>query len=190
MILRIIAKLFAESSLSSATRIRHRADRSPLLTRQFVYLNLRRHHRQTHDELAPLAVTFAASLDVAAVHLHQPPHERQADAQAALRSVRTIFANEVPNEENAGSRECDKRRHRVCNHLSLRSRRKRCAMSDSERCESCGGKLRTAIFCLKCGLSFCCYACLDAHVARHPPLTATKPFPEPPPALNRQPPHE
>src|SRR5688500_14165750 len=44
-----------------------------------------------HDELAPLAQSRAGSADATAVHLDEPPHDGQADAQTALgASVRTI----------------------------------------------------------------------------------------------------
>ena len=43
------------------------------------------HDGQPHDELRPLARPLASGLDPAAVHLHQPLHQRQTDAQPALR---------------------------------------------------------------------------------------------------------
>ena len=42
-------------------------------------------HRKADDELGALALSLAAGLDVAAVHFHQLPYERQPDAQPALR---------------------------------------------------------------------------------------------------------
>ena len=42
---------------------------------------------QADDELAALVGAVAVRLDAAAVHLDQPAHQRQADAQPALRAV-------------------------------------------------------------------------------------------------------
>ena len=43
--------------------------------------------RQPHHELAAAAGAGAARRDAAAVHLDQAAHQRQADAQAALRAA-------------------------------------------------------------------------------------------------------
>ena len=45
------------------------------------------HDRQPHHELAAPPFAGAARLDAAAVHLDQPAHEREPDAEAALRSL-------------------------------------------------------------------------------------------------------
>jgi GAF domain-containing protein len=47
--------------------------------------------RQAHDEFASLFPPLAAGLDTAAVHLDHAPHDRQPDAQAALRPVQRPF---------------------------------------------------------------------------------------------------
>ena len=43
--------------------------------------------RQVHAELAALAEARRCARDRAAVHLHQLPHQRQADAEAAARAL-------------------------------------------------------------------------------------------------------
>ena len=51
--------------------------------------------RQAHDELAAHVGTIAACLDVSAVHRHQAPHQREADAKTALcPAVRSIDLSE------------------------------------------------------------------------------------------------
>src|SRR5207248_4042752 len=47
---------------------------------------LRTDKRQADDELAALARAVAVGADTAAVQFDQAPHQRQADAQAALRT--------------------------------------------------------------------------------------------------------
>jgi hypothetical protein len=46
---------------------------------------------QAHHELAALARPLAVGGDAAAVHLHQPAHQGQANAQAALGAVQAAL---------------------------------------------------------------------------------------------------
>ena len=85
-----MARLSAASRLSSTTRMRRLEPARELLARR-AGARLRGPSaggdRQAHDELAALARAVALRLDGAAVHLDQPLHQRQADAQPALRAL-------------------------------------------------------------------------------------------------------
>ena len=85
-----IARLAAPSRLSSTTRIRRLEPALPSAASaaRRSGVRLARATGQPHDERAALPVPVAPGLDRAAVHLDQPLHQRQPDAQPALHRSR------------------------------------------------------------------------------------------------------
>ena len=81
-----IPRLSAESLLSSTTRMRHPLRRfaaAPSLLGVSSGGRITSGRRTTNS--LPLIGAIAASLNAAVVHIDQPPHQRQANAESALR---------------------------------------------------------------------------------------------------------